>query len=376
MGGVDLLRAIAVSSVFFFHFQWFQPGWLGVDLFFVLSGFLIGGAIIDQAQRGTWSYRRFYLHRAMRILPVYYLFILLKSALVGLPLADHSPAFSLASVGAAMSFMQTSSIWYFGWMADAKFVPGGTWSLVIEEYFYLLCPVLLVTVWSIYRSHRALMTALLLACVSAPIVRYLSNYHYAPDDKDWYFASWLQFRSRYDTLVFGVIAALIVRKWDFSLRQRAIAFSAGAAILAGVLGYLVNSRMWLHSGQTTRLAAQWFPFLLGAAFALILAAIHKMRCRAVFIAVIARLSFVIYLGHIFLQELYGSYSGSSILLVQQLKSMTSAEGTLVFGVATLALSYLVSLLVEYPFIRLYRKPAAPIEEAAESSIITERGVLE
>lgn len=353
LGGVDALRAIAVSSVVLFHFGMLKPGWIGVDLFFVLSGFLIGGAIIDKVERRDWSYRKFYGHRALRILPLYYTVIALKSLTIGLPVSGLS-WLSVSSIAAALTFMQTSAIWYFGWHGDGNFVPGGTWSLVIEEYFYLLCPLFIVTVWRLFRSRRALLVALLTVCASAPVVRYIANYHYAPDDLYWYFSSWLQFRSRYDTLACGVVAAFVLRIVPLNRHQRMAAFFIGAAILAASIIYLMGSRMWDHSSQTTRFAAQWFPSMLGLSFALILASVYRMNCSLMIIVILARLSFSLYLVHIFVQELYLAYREEPAL--GWIKGMSLAEIAVMFIPLSGALAWLLSFLVEYPFVRIYRKP--------------------
>ncbi|TXD58855.1 acyltransferase [Ralstonia sp. TCR112] len=364
MGGVDALRAIAVCSVVFFHFGMLNPGWLGVDLFFVLSGFLIGGAIIDKVERGAWSYRKFYGHRALRILPLYYTVIALKSVMIGLPISGLSWK-SVGSIAAALTFMQTSSIWYFDWVGDGNFVPGGTWSLVIEEYFYLLCPIFIATVWSLFHSRKALLISLLIVCVSAPVVRYVANYHYAPDDLYWYFSSWLQFRSRYDTLAWGVLTALVVRMVKLDSRQRMVAFSIGFAILAASITYLVNSRMWGHSAQTTRFAALWFPAMLGVCFAAILAAVYRMNCRSLPVIIIARLSFSLYLVHIFVQEVYWAYRDAPLLA--WIKGMPLPGMAVMLIPFSSVLAWLLSFLVEYPFVRTYRKPLLKNKEAVGKS---------
>lgn len=356
MGGLDALRAAAVIAVCLFHFGLFNPGWLGVDLFFVLSGFLIGGAIIRSAESGKWSFGKFYVHRSMRILPVYYTFILLKALCVGIPLAEHPYSWtSLSSILASLTFTQTTASWYWGWQGDGKFVPGGTWSLVIEEYFYLLCPLIIVGLWRTFQSRAVLFGALVVVCCSAPAVRYFANYDYPQDDQFWYFGSWLQFRSRYDTLAFGVLAALLVLARRFSRMERVMAFVAGMSILLAVVAHLYQSRMWLRPDLMTREAALWYPFVLGAAFMMIVVAVHCNRCKSKAIVVVARLSFAIYLGHIFLQELHVAYASSNTPIVSWLSGQTTVTSAAVIAAGTMVMSYAISLLVEYPMIRMYRK---------------------
>ena len=143
MPELDTLRGIAVLSVLFLHgFYWHyanfsfgrlartfvaltSPGWLGVNLFFVLSGFLITGILLDSKSR-PYYYRRFYTRRALRILPAYYALLLFL-----LLLHSASPAF------VAISFIYLSNVANFFHVA---FDYGPLWSLAVEEHFYILWP--------------------------------------------------------------------------------------------------------------------------------------------------------------------------------------------------------------------------------------------
>ena len=75
---IDGLRAIAVLGVVFYHFgfSFFGSGYAGVDIFFVISGFLIGGIILDEGRTGTFTFRTFYMRRARRILPALFVMML------------------------------------------------------------------------------------------------------------------------------------------------------------------------------------------------------------------------------------------------------------------------------------------------------------
>jgi peptidoglycan/LPS O-acetylase OafA/YrhL len=144
---LDGLRGLAALIVLISHFFGEVPhgtrlitfGWLGVDLFFVLSGFLIGSVILAQRDEPNF-FTSFYLRRAARILPVYGMVcaatLVLAAALRGHPWSDHP-------YGAAVYAV-------FGSNIDLSFWGGGgqwlrpTWTLAVEEQFYLLLPPLIV----------------------------------------------------------------------------------------------------------------------------------------------------------------------------------------------------------------------------------------
>src|SRR5438034_2045551 len=136
---LDVLRAIAVLLVLGHHMDppdpgvvtslrvvvdtWHRAGGVGVDLFFVLSGFLISGLLFSEYKRsGRIDFLRFFIRRGFKIYPAYYFFLFLLAFLRGRPtLAD-------------LIFMQ--SYWPYSW--------GHTWSLSVEEHFYIALPLVLM----------------------------------------------------------------------------------------------------------------------------------------------------------------------------------------------------------------------------------------
>jgi len=153
MPELDSVRGFAILMVLFFHgfasrygtqglsglprlFIWFLvPGWTGVNLFFALSGFLITGILLDSKHHPQY-YRRFYLRRALRILPAYY-GILLLLALLG--------RYALQGGNISWAFLGLSAIY----LANVTVLFGVPmllpvlWSLAVEEHFYLLWPVII-----------------------------------------------------------------------------------------------------------------------------------------------------------------------------------------------------------------------------------------
>lgn len=153
---IDGLRAVAVLPVILFHagFEYFSGGYVGVDIFFVISGYLITTILIKELDAGKFSIARFYERRARRILPA-----LLLVMLVCLPVAWFVmlPA-QLEELGwnvmAVSLFVSNIALWlntdYFA--ASAELNPLlHTWSLAVEEQFYIFFPLLL---WALWRTGR------------------------------------------------------------------------------------------------------------------------------------------------------------------------------------------------------------------------------
>lgn len=146
---IDGLRAVAVLSVVIFHADasWLPGGFVGVDIFFVISGFLISSIILASAKLDRFSYRDFYARRIRRIFPAL-IVVLLASWIVGwwLLTADEFLSFGRQMV-AGMAFLANFHFWlttdYFAAASDIQ--PAlHLWSLGVEEQFYLLWPPLLI----------------------------------------------------------------------------------------------------------------------------------------------------------------------------------------------------------------------------------------
>ena len=140
---LDGLRAVAISLVLSFHaFGWPPDGFLGVDMFFVLSGFLITTLLLEEhAEHGTVSLREFYRRRALRLLPA--LFAMLAICAPALALAGMNRELVVKGVGAGAFYVTNLAIGLGGLEAVGF---GHLWSLSLEEQFYVLWPPLLFVV--------------------------------------------------------------------------------------------------------------------------------------------------------------------------------------------------------------------------------------
>jgi peptidoglycan/LPS O-acetylase OafA/YrhL len=165
---VDGLRALAVLPVIFYHAGWsaFAGGYIGVDVFFVISGYLITSIIIEDHRSHGFSIIKFYERRARRILPALFLMLAVCVPLAWLTLsAPDMRSFSRA-VGAVSVFVSNILFWkqsgYFN--VAAEFNPLiHTWSLAVEEQFYLFFPLFFVFILRF--GQKRVMLALVGVCV-------------------------------------------------------------------------------------------------------------------------------------------------------------------------------------------------------------------
>jgi peptidoglycan/LPS O-acetylase OafA/YrhL len=163
-GDIEGLRGVAVLLVVFGHLTgWPRGGFIGVDVFFVISGFLITGLLVSERERtGRISIRGFYARRARRLLP---------AGILVLALTDLAAAVLLLPSRAHETFVD--SVWAFGFLANVHFAQLGTdyfsltrapsavqhyWSLSVEEQFYLVWPCLILLTFGIAKraGRRAL----------------------------------------------------------------------------------------------------------------------------------------------------------------------------------------------------------------------------
>jgi peptidoglycan/LPS O-acetylase OafA/YrhL len=230
MPELDAIRGIAVVAVLLLHaFSWqyaglhfgtlariflvaTQPGWLGVNLFFVLSGFLITGILLD-SKRNPHFYRSFYTRRALRILPPYYALLLLLLLL-------HSSSFGFVG----LSFVYLANLTTLFGIACGY---GPLWSLAVEEHYYIFWPAVVHKLTS-----RRLAAVSLGIAVFVPILRAACfHWGWGRDGLAWY--TWFVA----DGLAAGSLLAIILRTAINRIQvTRLCATLLGSGIVLGVLG--------------------------------------------------------------------------------------------------------------------------------------------
>ena len=165
---VDGLRGVAILAVIAYHAfpRWVPGGFVGVDVFFVISGFLITGIIADGLERQTFSFAHFYARRVRRLFPALAIVLGTCWAIGWFELLPPELAqlgrHIVGGAGFVANLVFWSEAWYFDQVAAAKPLLH-LWSLGVEEQFYLFWPLTLVVLWRVVRRHVVLATALIAA---------------------------------------------------------------------------------------------------------------------------------------------------------------------------------------------------------------------
>lgn len=162
---IDGLRAIAVVSVILYHAQmvlfgrdWFEGGFIGVDIFFVISGYLITRIILSELEsKGSFSFLNFYERRARRILPMLFVVVLTAFTYGFFTLLPNE--IRELSLSSLFSILFTSNFYFFDittkYGAESSLLKPmlHTWSLGVEEQFYLVFPILATIAFKYFRKH-------------------------------------------------------------------------------------------------------------------------------------------------------------------------------------------------------------------------------
>jgi len=257
---LDGLRGLAVLLVMQLHFwgvafgfagrsptlaidRWaarvFGVGWSGVDLFFVLSGFLITGILYD-AKRSNAYFRNFYARRFLRIFPLYYGFLAFSLLIL--------PNFGRLAGPAGVDQLRNTQVWYWTYTVnfgsslnqvhpDLPLGYGQFWSLAIEEQFYLLWPLVVLLL-----SRRALINVCAALVVGALAVRVFLLEPAGASFANFNAANVL-LPARVDTLAFGALLALAVRG-----REGVARFRPGASFAAGGAFAVLATLFITHNG--------------------------------------------------------------------------------------------------------------------------------
>jgi peptidoglycan/LPS O-acetylase OafA/YrhL len=319
-------------------------GWIGVDLFFVLSGYLIGGQLLAPVQRGErFNLPRFFARRALRILPAYF-FVL--AIYVFLPSWREYP-----EMFPAWKFLL--SVQNIGLRGRTAF--SHAWSLGIEDQFYLLLPLVLLCLIRWRRAAFAVPCAIVLGGLALRWFLARQNLIeggvYGPAFQTWiYYATW----TRLDPLVFGVALAAI-EKFRPQWWQRLM--NLAPWLLLPGLALIVAAFLIEHPEKSTVATSVWqFPLIaLGMAALLVCAVSPRLPFRrfsvpgAAFIASIAYSAYLV-------QKLVINFVAQ--FLETQNIALTSLAAFVGVQLCVYAVATILFLAVERPFLQLRHRIAA------------------
>jgi len=331
ISSVDFFRGIAVLAVVLFHFKGIMPyGFLGVEIFFVISGLLVGGILTkDLSNQQPIHFFKFFLQRGFKIWPSYYMFLLLGTGLAILLYSETHPdqIIPVWDFKRYVFFYQNYTGGPFHWSFDH------VWTLCVEEHFYILLPVLYIFIQHVFpvnKQKNALFTFVIGVIVSGIIMKHCS--YFFTNSRDVIAST----HNRIDALGWGVLLNLIVTFYSNKIKNKHIQIYStciGLIIfIAAIVGsvYSNNSlfyKMYLHT-------------LIPFAFSLILLGVYYVDfSKLKFIQVIAYYSYNWYLWHpIFVFWIYDCFG-------------ITWAGVLCYLTVTFLAAVFSTILIEEPLLR-------------------------
>jgi Predicted acyltransferases len=322
-------------SVLFYCSRLTNFGWSGVDLFFVLSGFLIASILLDHRYASNY-FRVFYLRRVCRILPIYFLLLALFVVV------------SASSIGASPSFRwllgHPLPTWSYATFTQnilmgirGDFGPnwlGITWSLAVEEQFYVFVPLLIY-----FLPRRILLLVFIIAVLTAPILRYMSPGFHGFVNTPW----------QSDSLFSGAALAVLVRWHPFvtGIRQHRRFLRALFLAILGVAAVLtIRATPFAQAMEKFWLAGLYAIFILVA-----FVGTEPWLGRLLRFSVLVRfgqLSYGIYLFH---ETVSGVLHGMLRHSKPQIRTISDAAVTVLALCVTMLLAAMSYRFFEQPILR-------------------------
>lgn len=304
--GLDHLRTAAILLVLLYHYRAFKhPGWVdsigrfgwtGVDLFFVLSGFLISGQLFKEIENnGSVSLKTFYLKRFFRIIPAYCFTLFLYFTF---PFFREREA--LSPLWKFVTFTQN-----YGLNVISRGTFSHAWSLCIEEQFYLILPLFLLIVMptKLFKYIAVLMIAVIGFSIVARLMAW-NECIAVPETfstdfwKLWYMKIYYPTHTRLDGLGMGVLIGYLMQY--SSIFKRIVAGNGNKLFFLGIL--LLGISFWICNEQASKAASVFGFTLVAVSYGMILmAAISQSsflyRLKSYITAQLAAMSYAVYLSH-------------------------------------------------------------------------------
>lgn len=307
ISSVDIFRSIAILSVVIWHFNGniLPYGFLGVDLFFVISGLLVGGLLTKEFSQGNKiQFFKFFLQRGFKIWPSYYAFILLGSglAICFYSRLDPDQIIPLWDLKRYLLFYQNYTGAPYHWSFDH------VWSLCVEEHFYILLPILFLIVQNFIPEKykvRALFIFVILTILAGIGCKNMS--FFLTNSRETESAT----HNRIDALAWGVLLNLIIQyggDWTKSFKTKIVAVTSGMLIF--ILAMYVAQTSDPRSYYAILYRKIYFHSIIPIAFMLLLLGTYFIDfSRFKLLRFIAYYSYNWYLWHVLFVTILRRYLG-------------------------------------------------------------------
>jgi peptidoglycan/LPS O-acetylase OafA/YrhL len=367
------LRVLAIVSVVQFHVTWIFAGeqgialdgdWItsslavffGMDLFFILSGFLIGSILLRSVEtEGSQRVVRFYLRRIFRTFPSYYVVLTVLALTTALTVLQRRHLiFEYTYLTNFVSLRRDDILMFWGW------------SLALEEQFYLTVPLLFVVLYHL-RSDRARLALLLALWISGLGVRLWMFYHFAPwSDYALYGALYFRTYTRFDTLIAGIFLAFVHQRWREPIGRWLVdPFHRALVALPSLACLWLLLRPWMFGTEYVQIVHvfSWGTITSLMYFGLLILLLHgdgliQRALSAPLFRRVATLGYGVYLVHIPVCD---------HLIVPVARALQHRHVTMLLVwpaclvalmLVSLGVSYLLHVFVEKPSLRIRERLAA------------------
>lgn len=254
---LDILRGLAILLVVVYHnfgtVSFFRFGWLGVDLFFALSGFLITDILLKSREQ-KFYFRNFYMRRVLRIFPLYYLVLFVFFSLSPVLFKQKGP-------DTVFSYYTENSTWFWSYFQNWLLVKKGPppvpflshfWSLAIEEQFYLFWPVMIFFIKKLSTIKKIIFTLIVVALITR-----FSVWMVYPHEVEKFYCSTF---TRMDSLLMGCLLAVHLKE------GKAISVRLLQTVIASFILLVVSSLVVFGNLRQDNLLFPTIGYTLTAAF--------------------------------------------------------------------------------------------------------------
>jgi peptidoglycan/LPS O-acetylase OafA/YrhL len=346
---IDGLRAVAVLPVILFHagFSSFSGGYVGVDVFFVISGYLITSILINDLEQGKFSIARFYERRARRILPALFFVMLACLPFAYMWMLPSQLKDFAQSLVAVIFFASNVLFWreddYFAATAELKPLLH-TWSLAVEEQYYFVFPVFLFLLWR-FGSQRVFLSVVVVTTLSLLLAEWgwrnspSANFYLAP------------------TRAWELLAGSICAFMTVNRTQK----SSNVLSMVGVA--LIVFAIFAYNDSTPFPSVYTLVPVTGTALVIVFAAQDTWAARFLSLSALVRIGLISYSAYLWHQPLFA---------FARLRSLTEPSPVLMstLAIASLLLAWATWSWVEQPF----RRRANPLL-ATRRSVLSMSGAV-